>query len=95
MDKKIALIIGATSGIGYHLTLEVAKKGYKVVGIDIINGNYKNKEIDFYIADLRDEQAVKLVFNDIMKKYGMIHLLINKGENSVKDGWMTKKMIYQ
>lgn len=40
MSKKNVLVTGAAGFIGFHLCLELLKKGYKVVGIDNINGYY-------------------------------------------------------
>ncbi|MGL4522980.1 MAG: SDR family NAD(P)-dependent oxidoreductase, partial [Bacilli bacterium] len=36
MDKKVALITGAASGIGYALARGFAENGYIVIGVDVI-----------------------------------------------------------
>lgn len=76
---KIAFITGAARGIGYHLAEGYAKEGYKVIAVDILEGKYINKNIDFYKADLKSEKEIKDVFERVIKDYGAVHVLINNG----------------
>ncbi len=75
--KKIALITGVTSGIGYATALLYAKKGWHVIGVS-------RKEIDdiegvhHYIqADVGVVSDIDKVFNEINSDEGRIDALVN------------------
>ena len=73
--QKIALITGATNGIGLITTIEVAKAGFKtiIVGrnknktietVDIIKNKSGNVDIDYLIADLSIMDECKKLAED-------------------------------
>lgn len=74
---RVALITGGAKGIGYHLAEGFASNGFKVVVMDILYGKYKNDNIDFYKADLKNEYEIKMVFTKVIDNYGYINVLIN------------------
>lgn len=74
---RVALITGGARGIGYHLAEGFARSGFKVVVMDILDGKYENDNIDFYKADLKNEDEIKNVFTKVIDKYGYINVLIN------------------
>lgn len=86
LDNKVALITGAAHGIGFSMAAALAKAGAKVVfnssneasmqkGI----GEYKKLGIDArgYVCDVRDEDAVSSMIEDINKNVGEIDILVN------------------
>jgi NAD(P)-dependent dehydrogenase (short-subunit alcohol dehydrogenase family) len=77
--NKIAVVTGASNGIGKSIATEYAKLNAKVIAIDIIEHDFKETNIDFYKADLKSEEQIKAVFEDIVKKYNTVHILINNG----------------
>ncbi|MHC1781755.1 MAG: SDR family NAD(P)-dependent oxidoreductase [Anaerolineaceae bacterium] len=70
MDRKIAVITGATSGIGYQTALKLAENGLEVIGIgrdparcrgaeDKIRGHLPSAAVKYFIADLSRQSHVR------------------------------------
>ena len=77
--NKVVVVTGASNGIGRAIAIEYAKLNALVIAIDIKGFNFNNKNIIFYKADLKDENIIRNVFEDIVKKFKAIHILINNG----------------
>lgn len=72
--SKIALVTGATSGIGLELSRILSQKGYKVYGVA-----RNHRELDFceiLTADVSFESEVENVINTVTEREGHIDLLI-------------------
>lgn len=78
-SNKVVVVTGSSNGIGKAIASEYSKKNAVVIGIDIEEPNSNYGNIDFYKANLSDEKAIQVVFEDITKKYGSVHVLINNG----------------
>jgi NAD(P)-dependent dehydrogenase (short-subunit alcohol dehydrogenase family) len=85
-ENKVAIITGATGGIGFEVSKRLGKDGYTVVlnGLDAKEGAEKVKELtglgitaEFYEFDVTNEEAVISNINAIGEKYGKIDVLIN------------------
>ena len=85
MNKKTALITGATSGIGYVTAVELAKKGFDIIIVarneakakDLIKVIGNNAKADFVSCDLSSIASVKLAVEVIKSRYSKIDVLIN------------------
>jgi retinol dehydrogenase-14 len=86
--QKIALITGATNGIGLITSAEVAKAGYKTIivgrnkektlnSLEIIKNKSGSNDVDYFIADLSILSESKKLAEDFKKKYNRLDLLIN------------------
>ena len=86
LEGKIALVTGASYGIGFALASEFAKAGAKVVFNDINQAAvdkgiaaYKEAGIDAhgYVCDVTDEAGVNALVAQIEKEVGVIDILVN------------------
>ncbi|MDC6352213.1 SDR family NAD(P)-dependent oxidoreductase [Zeaxanthinibacter sp. PT1] len=85
-NGKIAIITGATGGIGFQVAKRLGNDGYTVIlnGIDDEAGAERVKELssegikaEYYGFDVTDEDAVTDNIEKIGKKYGKIDVLVN------------------
>ena len=83
----VALVTGASSGIGRDIAKELAKRGYNIIAVarneeelnavkEQIEAEYK-VNVDIIIMDLIDRAGCKNLHDDIKNKYGTIDILIN------------------
>ena len=86
LEGKIALITGASYGIGFAIAKGMAKAGAKIVFNDIKQefvdkglANYKEAGIDAvgYVCDVTDEAAVNELVKKIEAEVGNIDILVN------------------
>lgn len=86
LEGKIALVTGASYGIGYAMAKAYAAAGAKIVFNDIKQefvdkgmASYKADGIDArgYVCDVTDEDAVMAMVAQIEKEVGVIDILVN------------------
>ena len=86
LEGKVALITGASYGIGFAIASAMAKAGAKIVFNDIKQefvdrglASYKEAGIDAkgYVCDVTDEDAVNAMVATIEKEVGNIDILVN------------------
>ncbi|TVZ57331.1 NAD(P)-dependent dehydrogenase (short-subunit alcohol dehydrogenase family) [Lutibacter sp. Hel_I_33_5] len=86
IDGKLAVITGATGGIGFQVAKRLGSEGYTVIlnGIEDEVGAEKVAELtaagitaEYYGFDVTDEEQVTSNINKIGEKYGKIDLLVN------------------
>lgn len=86
-EKKVALITGASRGIGKVCAIELAKAGYTVIINYVSNDDVANSVVEEIIAlngvakackcDVSDSDAVKIMIDEIFKEFGQIDVLVN------------------
>lgn len=80
---KIAVVTGASPGIGEAITKELSKNGLIVIGLarrvekikeysKVLSGT-----IHAYKCDISDSVSIKAAFKWIEEKFGVIHILVN------------------
>ncbi len=78
---KVAVVTGASRGIGRAICLALTQRGSRVIGNDIIDYIGKKGEIsekeDFYRFDVSRTQETEEAFGKILEKYGKVDFLIN------------------
>lgn len=73
------LVTGASSGLGYEMSLEYLRKGFSVIGVGysgrkVLEGmKNEHKAFDFVVADLSKEEGVQKVIN----KAKNVSILVN------------------
>ncbi|MDB4108736.1 SDR family oxidoreductase, partial [Flavobacteriaceae bacterium] len=86
LNQKIAIITGATGGIGFEVSKRLGKDGYTVIlnGIEEKAGAQRIEELtaegitaEYYNFDVTNEDAVTSNIIAIGKKYGKIDVLVN------------------
>ncbi|WP_034923236.1 SDR family NAD(P)-dependent oxidoreductase [Gillisia sp. CAL575] len=84
--KKVAVITGATGGIGFEVAKRLGKDGYTVIlnGIEDEKGADRIEELkkdgisaEYYGFDVTNEEAVSANIKKIGEKYGKIDVLVN------------------
>ena len=97
-NKKVAIITGASRGIGANVAQALTSDGYVVVLVArsedslkqvvsqiVAEGNDKDSVV-FYALDVQDHQAIQEMVAEVRSKFGHIDLLFN---NAGIDMWGT------
>lgn len=86
LEGKVALVTGASYGIGFAIASAFAKAGAKICFNDLNPDKnklgieaYKKEGIDAkgYVCDVTKEDQVKEMVDDIIKTYGHLDILVN------------------
>lgn len=78
LEKKVALVTGAASGIGLACVARFAAEGAHVIGTDLQEPRAElslpagASEVEFAVADVRDEAAVARVVDAAVVEHGRI-----------------------
>ena len=95
LDKKIAVVTGASRGIGKAIALELAKRGCFVVinynGNEALANEVKEEIVNAqtYQCNISDFEACGKFFKEIIKEYGRIDILVNNA-GITKDGLLMR-----
>lgn len=83
--EHVALVTGATRGIGAAIALELAQKGMRVVGTattesgaarisEALGGFLDSKGV---VLDVNNKEACEALMDAVVKDYGALHVLVN------------------
>lgn len=95
MNKKIALVTGASRGIGAQIAKSLANNGYYVLvnyntseaqAVGVVNEIQQNGQMAEIIkCDVSSPSQVKDMFNYIKRAYGKLDLLVNNAGISISN----------
>jgi len=83
---KVAVVTGASSGMGFSISDRLASEGMQVALIarsrkplEVAEEKIRSKggNAHFFCTDVRDENQVKSMVEDVLEKFGRIDLLVN------------------
>ena len=83
----VALVTGASSGIGRDIARELAKRGYNIISVargkealenlkEELKKEYK-VQVDVQVIDLINRDACKNLYSYVHEQYGTIDVLVN------------------
>jgi 3-oxoacyl-[acyl-carrier protein] reductase len=77
LDNRIALVTGASRGIGHAIAEQLAKDGAKVIGTSTSAEGAKKVPGIGMVLDVRDPTQIEVVISEIQKRHGDIAILVN------------------
>ncbi|MFZ6775575.1 oxidoreductase [Undibacterium sp. Ji83W] len=77
MSKKIALVTGASQGIGEATASSLAKAGYQVYGTSRRGAATGERSYDMLSLDVTSDESVAAAVNEVIRLSGRIDLLVN------------------
>ncbi|WP_320782960.1 SDR family NAD(P)-dependent oxidoreductase [Streptomyces sp. CRN 30] len=83
METRTALVTGAAQGLGQQFAVALAKRGYRVAGLDIgPQPETAGKILDYVelTADITDEQQIHQALEQVIDRFGTLHVLVNNAE---------------
>src|SRR6266480_3387673 len=83
LTRNIALVTGASSGIGEATAQRLAIAGYKVYGTSRRRAESGRRSFEMLTLDVTSDASVEAVVNEVMRREGRIDLLVNNAGFSV------------
>src|SRR5215216_5821415 len=77
LERKIALVTGASSGIGQATAERLAKAGYKVYGTSRRGARAGKQSFEILSLDVTSDESVEAAVSEVMRRDGRIDLLVN------------------
>jgi 3-oxoacyl-[acyl-carrier protein] reductase len=97
LKGEVAVITGSSRGIGRVIALEFAKEGAKIVvnysrskeeALKVVNEIHEiGSEAIEVQADVSSENDVQKLFNETIKNYGFVSILVNNAGHGSKEYW--------
>jgi NAD(P)-dependent dehydrogenase (short-subunit alcohol dehydrogenase family) len=83
MSKKLAMVTGAASGIGYEISRQFLQRGFSVIGVDINSKGLDTAAAQFgesfigRVCDITDCAQLESLANFVSEAYGYLDVLVN------------------
>ena len=76
-NPRVALVTGASSGIGYATTTVLQNAGFRVFGTSRRAGAERSAGVTMLTCDVTDDASVAKLIDDVLVETGRIDLLVN------------------
>jgi NAD(P)-dependent dehydrogenase (short-subunit alcohol dehydrogenase family) len=83
MNRKTAIVTGASSGIGEATARRLARAGYTVYGTSRRGSQPGERPFAMLALDVTSEESVEAVVTEVMRREGRIDLLVNNAGSTV------------
>ncbi|UGY14559.1 oxidoreductase [Bradyrhizobium septentrionale] len=77
IEEKIALVTGASSGIGEATAERLAKAGYRVYGTSRREARAGKRSFEILPLDVTSDESVEAAVGEVIRRHGRIDLLVN------------------
>ncbi len=84
LTGKVAVVTGASTGLGQGMSLGLAEAGADLLLVDVVSSSETEqailklgRKVFSIIADLSKMESVNLVVNIALEKFGKIDILVN------------------
>jgi len=95
LERKIALVTGASSGIGQATAERLARAGYKVYGTSRRGAEAGQRSFETLSLDVTSDESVEAVVREVMRLDGRIDLLVNNAGFSIAPAGAEESSIEQ
>ena len=95
LTGQIALVTGASSGIGEATAQRLATAGYKVYGTSRRGADAGQRSFEMLPLDVTSDESVEAVVRDVMRLDGRIDLLVNNAGFSIAPAGAEESSIEQ
>lgn len=94
-NSQIAIVTGASSGIGQATAERLAKAGYKVYGTSRRGVTGGNQPFEMLPLDVTNDDSVTAAVNEVIRREGRIDLLVNNAGFSLATAGAEESSIEQ
>jgi NAD(P)-dependent dehydrogenase (short-subunit alcohol dehydrogenase family) len=94
-NGKVALVTGASSGIGEATAQRLAAAGYTVYGTSRRGPSPEKRAFEMLALDVTSDESVEAVVGEVMRRSGRIDLLVNNAGFGVAPGGSEESSIEQ
>ncbi|PKO24808.1 MAG: short-chain dehydrogenase/reductase [Betaproteobacteria bacterium HGW-Betaproteobacteria-8] len=95
MKSKIAIVTGASSGIGEATAELLANSGYKVYGTSRKGAQAAQRPYRMIMMDVNSEESIKAALREVIQTEGRIDLVVNNAGFGVAPGGAEESSIEQ